>query len=175
MVLKLPIRITKLQPMELKTTDLCDANADKVSIAEPIGFKDFGGARYFSGKIHTVKCFEDNSLVRKALESNGEGNVLVVDGGGSMRCALLGDMLADLAIKNKWNGIIVYGCIRDSGAISKLAIGVKALNVIPLKSNKRNEGQESITVRFAGVDFVPGQFVYCDADGIIVSKEALTI
>ena len=99
---------------------------------------------------------------------------MVVDGGGSMRCALLGDMLADLAIKNKWNGIVVYGCIRDSDAISKLPLGVKALNTIPLKSNKRNEGQQNITVRFAGVDFVPAQFIYCDADGIIVSKEALT-
>jgi regulator of ribonuclease activity A len=161
--------------MELKTTDLCDANADKVSIAEPIGFKDFGGSKYFSGKIHTVKCFEDNPLVRKALETNGEGKVLVIDGGGSVRCALPGDMLADLAIKNKWNGIIVYGCIRDSEAIAKLPLGVKALNVIPLKSNKRNEGQENITVRFAGTDFTPGQFVYCDCEGIIVAKEPLSI
>ena len=159
---------------ELKTTDLCDAHADKVSIAEP-GFKDFGGSKYFNGTIHTIKCFEDNSLVRKALESNGEGKVLVVDGGGSMRCALLGDMLADLAIKNKWKGIIVYGCIRDSEAIAKLPLGVKALNTIPLKSNKRNEGQENITVRFAGVNFVPGQQVYCDVDGIIVAEKALTI
>ena len=161
--------------MELKTTDLCDAHPNKVSIAEPIGFKDFGGAKYFSGVIHTIKCFEDNSLVRKALEANGEGKVLVVDGGGSMRCALLGDMLADLAIKNKWAGIIVYGCIRDSEAISKLPLGVKALNTIPLKSNKRNEGQENIPVRFAGTDFIPGHFVYCDSDGIIVAKEALSI
>jgi len=161
--------------MEFKTTDLCDAHSNKVSIAEPIGFKDFGGSKYFWGKIHTVKCFEDNSLVRKALEQNGEGKVLVVDGGGSMRCALLGDMLAGLAIKNKWNGIIVYGCIRDSEAILKLALGVKALNTIPLKSNKRNEGQENIAVRFAGVDFIPGQIVYCDVDGIIVAQDVLSI
>jgi regulator of ribonuclease activity A len=160
--------------MELKTTDLCDAHADKVNITEPIGFKDFGGVKYFSGAIHTVKCFEDNSLVRKVLESNGTGKVLVVDGGGSMRCALLGDMLADLAIKNKWNGIIVYGCIRDSEAIGKLPLGVKALNTIPLKSNKRNEGQENITVHFAGADFIPGQFVYCDYDGIVLAKEPLS-
>ena len=163
-----------MKTMELKTTDLCDAHADKVSIAEPIGFKDFGGNKTFSGKMHIVKCFEDNSLVRKALEQNGEGKVLVVDGGGSLRCALLGDMLADLAIKNKWNGVIVYGCIRDSEAIAKLPLGVKALNAIPLKSNKRNEGQENISVKFAGVDFVPGHFVYCDSDGIIVAKESLS-
>ena len=161
--------------MTLKTTDLCDAHPDKVSVAEAIGFKDFGGDKIFSGQISTIKCFEDNSFVRKALEGNGAGKVLVVDGGASMRCALLGDMLADLAIKNKWNGIIVYGCIRDSAAISKLPLGVKASNTIPMKSNKRNEGQENITLRFAGVDFVPGHFVYCDEDGMIVSKEPLTI
>ena len=159
--------------MSLLTTDLCDNNPDKVRIAEPIGFKDYGGQKLFSGKIETVKCFEDNSLVRQALEQNGEGKVLVIDGGGSMRCALLGDMLGDLAVKNKWNGIIVYGCIRDSAAMAKLTLGVKALNVIPLKSNKRNEGQQNIPVRFAGVDFTPDEFVYCDEDGIIVSGENL--
>src|SRR5215204_1852175 len=107
---------------ELKTTDLCDSHADKVKIAEPISFKDYGGKKIFAGKIHTVKCFEDNSFVRKALEADGAGKVLVVDGGGSMRCALLGDMLGDLGVKNKWNGIIVYGCIRDSAAIGALPL-----------------------------------------------------
>ncbi len=160
--------------MELKTTDLCDTHPDKVRVAEP-GFSDFGGNIDFYGSIYTIKCHEDNSFVRKALETNGEGKVLVVDGGGSMRCALLGDMLGDLAIKNKWNGIIIYGCIRDSAAIGSLPLGVKALDTIPLKSNKRNEGQENIPVHFAGVDFVPGQFVYCDADGIIVSAELLSL
>ena len=160
--------------MELKTTDLCDKHPDKVRVAEP-GFSDFGGANYFSGSIYTIKCHEDNSLVRKALESNGTGKVLVVDGGGSMRCALLGDMLGDLAILNKWNGIIVYGCVRDSAALALLPLGIKALDTIPLKSNKRNEGQENNTVHFAGVDFIPGEFVYCDDDGIIVSKEPLSL
>ena len=159
--------------MTLLTTDLCDNFPADVRITEPIGFKDFGGNKNFSGAIYTIKCFEDNSFVRKALETNGEGKVLVVDGGGSMRCALLGDMLGDLGVKNKWNGIIVYGCIRDSVAIGKLSLGVKALNTIPLKSNKRNEGQENITVHFAGIDFIPGEFVYCDEDGIIVSKKQL--
>lgn len=159
--------------MKPKTTDLCDTHSDHLKIAEPIGFKDFGGVKNFNGKIHTLKCFEDNSMVRMALEQNGEGKVLVVDGGGSMRCALLGDMLGELAVKNKWNGIVVYGCIRDSVAMSNLPVGVKALNVHPLKSKKRNEGQENITVHFAGIDFAPGEFVYADEDGIIVSKEAL--
>lgn len=159
--------------MELKTTDLCDAHPGKVRVAEPIGWNDYGAIALFNGTIHTVKCFEDNSLVRTALEQNGEGKVLVVDGGGSMRCALLGDMLGELAVKNKWNGIIIYGCIRDSKAMSELLVGVKALDTIPLKSNKRNEGQENIPVRFAGVDFIPGEFVYADEDGIIVSAEKL--
>lgn len=159
--------------MSLLTTDLCDNHPDKVRVAEPLTFKDYGGAKLFHGQIETVKCFEDNSLVRKALEQNGEGKVLVVDGGGSMRCALLGDMLGELGVKNKWNGIVIYGCIRDSAAMATLQLGVKALATIPLKSNKRNEGQQSIPVRFAGVDFVPGEFLYADEDGIIVSKEAL--
>ena len=159
--------------MSQKTTALCDNNPEKVNIAEPIGFKDFGGTKLFNGKIETVKCFEDNSFVRKALEQNGEGKVLVVDGGGSMRCALLGDMLGDLGVKNKWNGIIVYGCIRDSAAMAELSLGVKALSTMPLKSNKRNEGQQNVPVRFAGVDFIPGEFVYADEDGIIVAPTPL--
>jgi regulator of ribonuclease activity A len=159
--------------MSLKTTDLCDAHPDKVSVADPIGFTHFGGTKLFNGTIETVKCFEDNSLVRKALEQPGHGKVLVVDGGGSMRCALLGNMLGELGVKNKWNGIIVFGCIRDSAAMATLQLGVMALATIPLKSNKRNEGQQNIPVRFAGVDFVPGAVVYCDEDGIIVAKEAL--
>lgn len=159
--------------MSLLTTDLCDNHPDKVRVAEPLTFKDYGGAKLFHGQIETVKCFEDNSLVRKALEQNGEGKVLVVDGGGSMRCALLGDMLGELGVKNKWKGIVIYGCIRDSAAMATLQLGVKALATIPLKSNKRNEGQQNIPVRFAGVDFVPGEFLYADEDGIIVSKDAL--
>lgn len=161
--------------MTTKTTDLCDNNAELVRVAAPIGFKDYGGKKNFFGKIQTVKCFEDNSFVRNALEQNGEGKVLVVDGGGSLRCALLGDMMGELAVKNNWSGIIVYGCIRDSVAVSQLVLGVKALNVNPLKSGKRNEGQENISVHFAGVDFIPDEFVYCDEDGILVSKEDITI
>jgi regulator of ribonuclease activity A len=161
--------------MDMKTTDLCDKNTEAARVSIPIGFKDYGGRKNFFGRIYTVKCYEDNSYVRKALEKDGQDKVLVVDGGGSLRCALLGDMLGELAVKNNWNGIIVYGCIRDSAAVSQLALGVKALNTNPLKSGKRNEGQENISVRFAGVDFIPDEFVYCDEDGIIVSKEELSI
>jgi regulator of ribonuclease activity A len=155
----------------INTTDLCDSYPETIRVAVPIGFRDFGGTKNFHGKIQTVKCFEDNTLVRKALEENGDGKVLVVDGGGSLRCALLGGMMGELAVKNHWNGIIVYGCIRDAVALSQLALGLKGLNINPLKSAKRNEGQENVTVHFADVDFVPDEFVYCDEDGIVVSKE----
>ena len=161
--------------MALKTTDLCDAHADKVQVAEPIGFKDYGGRKVFSGKIVTLKMFEANPLVRKTLEQDGSGKVLVVDGGGSMRCAMLGDQLGELAVNNKWNGIIVYGCVRDSADLAKLDVGVKGLNTHPMKSARTLEGQENITVRFAGTNFVPGEFVYCDEDGIVISKEELSL
>lgn len=161
--------------MEIKTADLCDNYSDKVRVAEPAGFRDFGKRKVFFGKIHTVKCFENNPLVRNTLEQKGDGKVLVVDGGGSMKCALLGDMLGEIAVKNNWSGIVINGCIRDSTAIAELDLGVKALDVNPLKSGKKNEGQENITVRFAGVDFIPGEFIYCDDDGIIVSKEELRL
>jgi regulator of ribonuclease activity A len=172
--------IHKQQPkntnhMSVLTTDLCDANPDKVNVALPIGLKHYGGNSMFNGTIHTVKCHEDNSLVRTALEGDGTGKVLVVDGGGSMRCALLGDMLGELAVKNKWNGVIVYGCIRDSAAMAKLPLGVMALATIPLKSNKRNEGQENMALHFAGISFVPGHVLYADEDGIITSAAALTL
>ncbi len=161
--------------MALLTTDLSDKYADKVHVADPIGFRDYGGNKLFHGQIYTVKCHEDNSYVRKALEADGTGKVLVVDGGGSMRCALLGDMLGELGVKNKWNGVIVYGCIRDSAAMAQLSIGVKALATHPLKSNKQNVGQENIRVHFAGVDFAPSEWVYCDKDGILVSPTELSL
>lgn len=160
--------------MILKTTDICDENPDKVKIAEPSGFKDFGKRKIFSGKIHTIKCFENNPFVRRALENDGTGKVLVVDGGGSLKVALLGDMLAGIGVNNKWNGVIINGCVRDSSELSKLEIGVKALNTMPLKSGKKDEGEENVTVSFAGIDFIPGEFAYCDEDGIIVSSENFT-
>ena len=109
------------------------------------------------------------------METDGAGQVLVVDGGGSKRCALLGDLLAALAIKNNWSGVVVYGCIRDSAAIADMELGVMALDTIPLKSNKRNEGQENIMLSFAGITFAPGQYLYADEDGILVSENALSL
>lgn len=155
-------------------TDLCDEFADQLQILEPM-FTDFGGRLAFGGPISTVKCFEDNSLVRLALEEPGAGRVLVVDGGGSDRCALLGDNLAQLAMDNEWAGVIVYGCIRDAEAISQMDVAVKALNTHPLKSNKKNVGERDVQVRFAGVSFMPEDWLYADLDGIVVSSSELAL
>jgi regulator of ribonuclease activity A len=158
--------------MDFKTADLCDAHADTLQIAEPM-LSDFGGRGSFSGPIETVKTFEDNSLVRETLETAGEGRVLVVDGGGSLRCALLGDNLAKLGIDNGWGGVVINGCIRDSGEIAGMDIGVKALGTHPLKSNKSKFGQVGTPVSFAGVTFRPGDYLYADEDGIVVSAKKL--
>ncbi len=158
--------------MDFKTADLCDEHAPRLRIAEPV-FRDFGSQVRFSGEVSTVKCFEDNSRVREALEQPGEGKVLVVDAGGSLRCAMLGDQLAALGQRNGWAGVVVHGCIRDSAEIAATAIGVKALATHPLKSLKRGVGERDVPVRFAGVDFLPGQQLYADEDGIVVADAPL--
>ncbi len=158
--------------MTTSTADLFDQHADRLQVADPV-FRDYGGSPEFHGPIETVKVFEDNTLVRAALEEAGEGRVLVVDGGGSLRCALLGDQLARLGVDNGWSGIVVYGCIRDVAHIAALEIGVKALASIPAKSVKRGEGQRGIALRFAGVLFRCGEHLYADRDGIVVAPTAL--
>jgi len=158
--------------MHLLTTDLCDAHEGEVRVVAPM-FRSYGGRRAFCGPIATLKIFEDNGLVRKALESPGNGRVLVIDGGGSLRCALVGDQLAELGVKNGWNGIVVYGCIRDSRAIAAMDIGLFALATHPQKTVKKNQGDIDVTVTFGGVAFVPGEWLYADEDGVIVSKAGL--
>lgn len=158
--------------MELLTTDLCDAHEDSVRVVEPM-FSSFGGRAAFHGRIATLKLFEDNSLVRKALESSGDNRVLVIDGGGSLRRALVGDQLAALGVKNGWAGIVVYGCIRDSRAIGTMNIGVLAIDTHPMKTAKKNVGEADIPVTFGGVTFNPGEWLYADEDGVIVSAKAL--
>lgn len=158
--------------MTFLTTDLCDANEGKVQVVAPI-FQIYGGVKKFHGVISTVKVFEDNVLVRDALTKDGAGKVLVIDGGGSLRCALVGGLIAELADKNHWSGIIVNGCIRDSEEIARIQIGLRALNVHPLKSVKKGAGDVEISVTFGGVTFVPGHFIYADADGVIVSAKSL--
>ncbi len=158
--------------MEYLTTDLCDAHEDRIRVVAPM-FRSYGGKGAFHGPITTLKLFEDNSFVRKSLEQSGEGRVLVIDGGGSMRRALVGDQLAELGVTNGWSGIIVYGCIRDSVAISQIAIGVFALATHPLKTLKRNVGEIDIPLSFGGVTFTPGEWLYADQDGVIVSTKML--
>ncbi|GAB4822526.1 hypothetical protein N2152v2_009572 [Parachlorella kessleri] len=165
------------------TADLCDVfvpepvdkvSERQVSIVEPI-FRDFGGRLRFSGPVATIRCFENNPLVRAALEEQGGGRVLVVDGGASKRCALLGDNIAAMAVKNGWSGIIINGCIRDSEDIGKMDLGVKALATYPLKSSKRDPGLRDVPVSFGGVTFRPGDWVYADGDGILVAPEELKL
>lgn len=156
----------------MKTADLCDSFPDRVAVARPV-LRDFGGAKSFHGAIATVQCFEDNSLVRKTLESDGHGRVLVVDGGGSMRRALLGDRLAELGIRNHWSGVVINGCIRDSEVIGTLPLGVKALGTHPRKSEKKDRGKVNLPVYFAEIEFTPGEWLYADEDGIVVAREVL--
>lgn len=159
--------------MANKTSDLCDDFSERLRIASPL-FQDYGGRRMFEGPVATVRVFEDNSLVRRTLEEPGEGRVLVVDGGGSMRCALVGDQLAALGVRNGWAGIVVYGCIRDAADVAGIEIGVKALTTHPLKSLKQDEGERDVPVTFAGITLAPGDYLYADEDGIVVAEEKLS-
>lgn len=168
------MRETREMRTRIKTAELCDEFEELLQIAEPL-LTNFGGRRAFHGPVSTVKVFEDNSLIRDALESPGKGRVLVVDGGGSRRCALLGEMMARIAEDSGWAGIVVYGCIRDVAEIGKMSIGLKALAVNPRRSMKRGEGQWEVPVNFAGVTFRPGEYLYSDEDGIIIAAEALHI
>ncbi|MDX2425464.1 MAG: ribonuclease E activity regulator RraA [Cycloclasticus sp.] len=159
--------------MTFKTADLCDKFSDTLQIVTPM-FQSFGGNKRFSGKIQTVKIFEDNVLVREMLSEKANDAVLVIDGGGSLRCALLGDMLAEMGYKNGWQGVVVYGCIRDSADINDMPIGVRALQTNPLKSIKKGCGDKNIPVTFAGATFIPGDYLYADEDGIIISKQTIS-
>lgn len=158
--------------MSFKTPDLCDEFGELVWMAEPL-FRDYGGAGSFHGPIVTVRVFEDNVLVRETLETEGQRRVLVVDGGGSTRCALMGDRLARFAYENGWAGVVINGCIRDSEEISKITVGVKALHAVPRRSAKEGIGERDVPVSFAGITFAPGHYLYADADGIIVADRDL--
>ncbi|MCK7609096.1 ribonuclease E activity regulator RraA [Acinetobacter portensis] len=160
------------------TCDLLDDHPDldiQVVIPSLDGkfFKSYGARKTFGGEVVTVKCFEDNSRVKELLATDGTGKVLVVDGGASMRCALIGDMIAESAVKNHWNGVIIYGCVRDVDAIAELDLGVHALAAIPQKSNRKGVGEVEIEISFGNVSFNSGDFVYADNNGIVVSKTKL--
>lgn len=156
------------------TPDLCDAYPELVQVVDPM-FNNYGAIDSFGGEIVTVKCFEDNSKVKELVDTDGTGKVMVVDGGGSMRHALLGDMLAEKAERNGWEGIIINGCIRDVDVIMETELGVQALGTNPLKTDKRGIGDINVEVKFGGVVFKPGHFVYADNNGIIVSPQALAM
>ncbi len=165
--------------MDFQTADLCDKyekelRDGKCHILEPM-LISYGGRHAFHGRIATLKLYEDNSLVRNTLATAGEGRVLVIDGGGSLRCALVGDQLAALAVKNGWAGIVVYGCIRDSRAIGEMDIGIMALDTHPLKTVKKNTGEADLGVNFGGISFTPGHYLYADEDGLLVSPIELTL
>lgn len=157
---------------DLVLPDLCDAYGDAVEVLDP-GFASFGGRIAFGGPIRTVRCFEDNSRVAERVGEPGEGAVLVVDGGGSRRCALLGDNLADKAAANGWAGILIWGCVRDVEALAQIDLGVQALAAHPRRSVKRGAGDVDVPVRFGGVDMAPGRWVYADRNGVIVADQAL--
>lgn len=156
--------------MPIKTADLYDNYERELQVADPL-FRSFGAKRAFAGKIATVRVHEDNKLVRAELEKNGKGQVLVVDGGGSLRSALVGDKIAQLAAQNQWEGLIVYGCIRDSADIAGVPLGVFALATNPIRPRKNGFGEVGVPVRFAGVMFKPGAYVYADEDGIVVADK----
>ncbi|OFI37063.1 ribonuclease [Arthrobacter sp. SW1] len=152
---------------QLSTADLYDERGDELaSIA--LQFQDLGGHSHFSGPVRTVKCFEDNALVKTVLGTPGEGAVLVIDGNGSLRTALMGDMIAESAVQNGWAGVVINGAIRDRLALAKLPFGVKALGSNPKKSSKTGRGEVDVPVVIDGVHIEPGNMIYCDPDGILV-------
>ena len=158
--------------MKFVLPDLCDQYGDSLRVLSPM-LKNFGGNNCFHGKISTIKCHEDNSFVADAVREEGGGSVLVVDGGGSLRCALLGDNLASIAASNSWSGIIIFGCVRDVVALKNISLGIQAIAPHPMKSVKRQVGLRDVEVSFGGVSFIPGQYVYADDNGVIVSEAEL--
>jgi regulator of ribonuclease activity A len=159
--------------MNFTTADLCDAFPESVKVAEPV-LARYGGMSRFGGPIETLRVFEDNGLVRTTLESSGEARVLVIDGGGSLRTALVGGRLAALAHASGWAGIVVNGCIRDSAEIADIPIGVRAVTTSPMRSAKEGAGTRGNAVAFAGLVFTPGHYLYSDEDGLLVASRSLT-
>ncbi len=155
-----------------RTADLVDAHQADVQSCE-LQFRQFGARKYFAGPIRTLDVYEDNALVRAALQTPGNGAVLVIDGGGSLRTALVGDVLAGFARDNGWNGLIVNGAVRDVEALATLDLGIKALGSNPMKSAKNGSGNADVAVTFGGVTFRPGEYLYADDDGILVSPRKL--
>jgi RraA family protein len=163
---------TLLRNIHIRTSDLCDDFSEKLTVVEPI-FKAFGKKKSFFGEIITIKVFEDNGLLWNILAENGDGKVLVVDGGNSIKYALIGEKLAGIAIENHWAGIIINGCVRDTIALNNLNISIRSTNTCPMPSKIEGEGEKGINLNFGGVIFKQGHFLYADEDGIVISKEQL--
>ena len=160
--------------MFIDTSELCDLYAEQVDVVEPI-FSSFGGVSNFYGKVTTVKCFESNGLIAEVLEENGEGRVLVIDGGGAVRRGLIDAELAQLAVDNGWEGIIVYGAVRQIQQLENLDIGIHALAPIPVSADESVAGESDVPVNFGGVTFFPEDYIYADLTGIILSQEPLDL
>jgi regulator of ribonuclease activity A len=158
--------------MDISTADLVDSHGPALRSCE-VQFRQYGGRVRFCGPVRTVKTFEDNALIKQVLSMPGEGAVLVVDGGGSLRCALVGDVIASSAQKNGWAGLLIWGAVRDTAELARLDLGLKALGSNPWKSGKSGSGLADVPVSFGGVTFSPGDWLYSDEDGIIVSTSRL--
>ncbi|ALQ09422.1 MULTISPECIES: ribonuclease E activity regulator RraA [Pseudoalteromonas] len=160
--------------MDYSTSDLCDHFADVVDVLEPM-FINFGGRHSFGGRIKTVKCFENNELIRELLSQDGTGLVLLIDGGGSTRRALIDIEIAELALENNWNGIVVYGAVRHVDELEELDLGIQAIASIPVAADSEGAGEDAIGVNFAGVSFFDDDFIYADSTGIVLSAEELEL
>ena len=160
--------------MDYSTSDLCDHFADVVDVLEPM-FINFGGRHSFGGRIKTVKCFENNELIRELLSQDGTDLVLLIDGGGSTRRALIDIELAELACENNWNGIVIYGAVRHVDELEELDLGIQAIASIPVAADSEGAGEDAIGVNFAGVSFFDDDFIYADSTGIVLSAEELEL
>jgi len=157
----------------VSTPDLCDAYEDIVRVVTGLHWRSYGGRSAFGGAVTTVKCHEDNSRVKELAGTPGDGRVLVVDGGGSLRHALIGDLLAARARDNGWSGVVIHGACRDVEVLSTIEVGVLALGSVPIKSVRKGEGQVDVPVHFGGVSIRPGDYLYADLNGVIVADRAL--
>lgn len=158
--------------MEYNTSALCDIYSDQVDVVEPM-FSNFGGSASFAGQLTTVKCFEDNGIIRSILEEDGDGRILLIDGGGSLRRALIDAEIAVLAEENNWEGIVVYGCVREVDELEDMSIGIQALASIPVGAANQEIGEVDVPVNFGGVTFLPEDYLYADNTGIVISQEPL--
>lgn len=158
--------------MDKTTCDLCDDYPALVQVAEPL-FRSYGGTPRFNGRIATIRCHEDNSRFRELILEDGRGRVIVIDGGGSLRRALVGDRLAGIAVTNGWHGIVVHGAVRDAEVLAELPFGVLALGLCPMRPKNDGAGEQGIALHFAGVNFEPGHYLYADRNGIVVAPQAL--